>query len=152
MMPSTRPRATRNMVGPVIQAAVGVGFVVATPGLTLNAPHRNLALYATVKAEPTAITAVPIAPAAPPSSRPAYPDSLAANPSIGGIPAMLIAARVASTATIGMLRPSPESLVRSLVPVEVSIKPTTKNNGALNVAWAISIASPPSSASGLPQP
>ena len=30
--------------------------------------------------------------------------------------------------------------------------PTTKNSGALKVAWAISMASPPSSASGLPQP
>ena len=51
-----------------------------------------------------------------------------------------------------MLFRSPDSLVRSLVPVEVSMMPTTKNSGALKVAWAISMASPPSSASGLPQP
>ena len=30
--------------------------------------------------------------------------------------------------------------------------PTTKNSGALNVAWASSMAMPPSSASGLPAP
>ncbi len=65
---------------------------------------------------------------------------------------MLIAARVAITATIGMLLPSPDSLVKSLVPVEVSMIPTAKNSGALKVAWAISMAIPPSSASGLPQP
>ena len=117
-----------------------------------NAPHRNLALYATVSAEPIAITAVPIAPAVPPSSRPAYPASLAANPIIGGIPAIENAAMVPMTAIVGMVRRSPESLVRSLVPQDVSMMPTTKNSGALNVAWAISMAIPPSRASGLPQP
>ena len=65
---------------------------------------------------------------------------------------METAARVAMIATVGMVRRSPDSLVRSLVPVEVSMMPTTKNSGALNVAWAISMAMPPSSASGLPQP
>lgn len=38
------------------------------------------------------------------------------------------------------------------MPVVVSMMPTVKNRGALNVAWAISMASPPSSASGLPVP
>ena len=68
------------------------------------------------------------------------------------MPAMLIAASPARTASSGMDRPSPDSLVRSRVPAEVSMMPTLKNSGALNVAWAMSMASPPSSASGFPDP
>ena len=63
-----------------------------------------------------------------------------------------IAANVVIVASPGRLCRSPDSFVRSRVPVLVSITPTAKNSGALKVACAISIAIPPSSASGLPHP
>ena len=79
-------------------------------------------------------------------------DSLATKPNSGGSPAMDSPAATATAARTGWRRPMPESWRRSRVPASWSMMPTIMNSGALNTAWARSMASPAIAASRVPRP
>ena len=79
-------------------------------------------------------------------------DSLATNPSSGGTPAIEAAASVATVASTGAARPTPDRSRRSRVPASWSRMPTTRNSAALNSACATSIATPASAAFAVPAP
>ena len=78
--------------------------------------------------------------------------SLATKPNSGGSPAMEAAASPATTASTGIRAASPDSLVRSRVPVAWSMTPTLRNKVALNSACASSIARPAWPAALVPNP
>lgn len=74
------------------------------------------------------------------------------KPSIGGSPAIDIAAMTAAPHSTGIWARSPLSLRRSRVPVAWSIAPTTRKRHALKSECAKRIVMPASAASGVPAP
>lgn len=97
-------------------------------------------MYAVVSADPTTTHASTQRSPALPCSSASNAASFAANPSNGGSAAIDAPARTATVHTQGSLRPTPDRLRRSRVPLAWSTIPVTRNSGALNSACPRSIA------------
>src|SRR5699024_911686 len=122
------------------------------PGAVPNAPAANRQEQGTVRTEPATGVKRMIRCQPPPYHSAVYSDSLATKPNSGGTAAMEAAEISPITVTTGATFHTPDSTRRSRVPNFLSMTPTTMNSGALNKEWAISIASPASSASWVASP